>query len=344
MHQVKFSQIGWNILNAKLKTPTGAVWLIYDGGLPKHMLQYAYAQCAKLKSAHHLAIETVELKKTISESQKIWRLWLANGVQRDACIIVMGGGALTDFIGFTAALYKRGIPCIYIPTTLVGMVDAAIGGKTAVNFCGIKNSIGVLAPPKVVVIDLFFLKSLPKNHYHQGWVELCKTALIHSEQLWKTTLRIGQPTPNLIQRIIRCKLLLTSIDPNDTGPRQHLNYGHTIGHALEAWSHQHKKPIAHGAAVCWGILVENEIAVRLKLLSPKHQTQISNALMPYAPKLFRPLPKAESLLKFLRHDKKNAAQHIRMTLIKAPGKPLTGYPVSEKLITDVLKQVCHALR
>lgn len=344
MHKVELPQKGWSALNHTLKTMQGALWLIYDGHLPKSMLAYVYMRCITLKSAHHLAITGAESKKTLSQAQKIWRLWLANGVQRDACVVVMGGGALTDVIGFTAALYKRGISCIYIPTTLVGMVDAAIGGKTAVNFSGLKNGIGVFAPPKLVVIDPVFLKSLPKNHLRQGWVELCKTALIHSEKLWKTTLRIGQPTPELIQRIIRCKLLLTSLDPMDIGPRQHLNYGHTIGHALEAWSHQNKKPIAHGAAVCWGILVENEIAVRLKLLSPKHQLQISNALMPYVPKLSGPLPKPKSLLKFLRHDKKNTAKDIRMTLIKAPGKPLMGQPVSEKLISDVLKQVCHALR
>lgn len=344
MHKVEFSQKAWNILNARLKTPLGAVWLIYDGGLPKHMLHYAYTQCAKLKSAHHLAIEAVELKKTLSESQKIWRQWLTHGVQRDALILVLGGGALTDLIGFTAALYKRGLHCIYIPTTLVGMIDAAIGGKTAVNFSGLKNSIGVWAPPKLVVIDPVFLKSLPKNHYQQGWVELCKTALIHSQRLWNYTQSLGYASPDLMHKIIRCKRLLTQLDPHDTGPRQYLNYGHTIGHALEAWSHKQKHPLAHGAAVCWGIIIENEIAVRLGLLKPRHQKQIYNALIAYAPKLKGPLPKPESLIKYMRHDKKNNFQNIKMTLIKAPGKPLSGVSVSELLIQDVVNQILHASR
>ena len=338
MHPVVYESSGWRYLQKTLLQSNVPLYLIYDAGLPKALISYTLNQCPVLKTAIPLEIPNAEAGKSLMGLKRLWNFWLKHQATRQSQVVVLGGGALTDAVGLAAALYKRGLRCSYIPSTLVGMVDAAIGGKTAINYQGLKNSLGLVVLPETVVIDPFYLSSLSAAQYHDGWIELCKTALVHSSSLWKKTIRCNSPKTELIQAVIQVKQKLCEQDINDQGVRQKLNYGHSLGHALEAWARKQKKAMSHGAAVGWGILLENEIAVRMKIMRADSAKEIAQALKPYLPTFKNLNPKTGDLLKFLKQDKKNQFANIQMTLLKSPGRALVGVRVPEAIIRDVLNE------
>ena len=277
-----------------------------------------------------------ESEKTLETVQKIWDFFFAHGLTRRGVVVAIGGGVLTDLVGFAAATYKRGVDCINVPTTLLAMVDASTGGKTGFNYHGLKNSIGVFAPPIETLIWPGWLQTLPAKEILNGFAEMLKTGLIepsdvrsqHSEGLWEALLRydiermpIEELTP-LIRRCVAVKEAIVAADPKEEGLRKVLNFGHTFGHALEELSLSGEAGLSHGYAVLYGMIAELYLSVT-KLGCEREVLQQLTQIMLHA--YGKPACKCsdrERLIALMKQDKKNErAAEINVTLLRAVGSP-----------------------
>jgi 3-dehydroquinate synthetase len=256
---------------------------------------------SRLASTHELPAG--EQAKTIAEAE---RLWNELRIDRRGTVAALGGGCTTDTAGFVAATYLRGVDWVAIPTTLVGQVDAALGGKTALNLPSGKNLVGAFHWPARVVVDPVALTTLPDAERRAGMAEVVKTGLLSGERIWEL------PDPELVRRCAAYKLSICLQDAKEQGPREVLNLGHTFAHALEAAG-----PVSHGEAVALGLLA----ALRLSELDA---TDVEETLAPRPVRVDR-----ERAWAALQRDKKARDGAIRLVLLEAPGKPRTGVELPE---------------
>ncbi|MBU47004.1 MAG: 3-dehydroquinate synthase [Flavobacteriales bacterium] len=264
-----------------------------------------------------IEIPSGERNKNITTCNIIWEELTNNEFDRDSILINLGGGVIGDIGGFCASTYKRGIDFIHIPTTLLAMADASIGGKLAVDFNNLKNHIGLFSNPKSVIIDPNFLDTLPENQLISGFAEVVKHALISDKNLWKTIKetpfkKLAWEKIITISAELKNRIILN--DPKEKGERKKLNFGHTFGHAIESYYLEKGTPILHGEGVFMGMILETEISI----LSNSDKNEIKNYILanfglPYTP------PKAE-LLKFLKNDKKNKSKKINFSLLNGIGR------------------------
>lgn len=267
-----------------------------------------------------------ESSKTRSTKEMLENKLFERGYGRDSCFIALGGGTVTDLVGFLAATYCRGVPVIYVPTTLLAMVDASIGGKTGVNTEYGKNLIGTFTQPHSVWMDIQTLSSLPAKEWHNGLVETIKHSLIADAALFKnlqcnTDIFFKLAESKLLELIYRSVMIKKNIveqDEKEDGIRQWLNLGHTVGHAIEKLENYQ---ISHGEAVAIGILVEGYLAVEKGVLAVEILNSIENILLYYGLTLktraFMNLEKFKSALKL---DKKAIKQQAKFVLLKSIGQ------------------------
>ncbi|MDE5794988.1 MAG: HAD-IA family hydrolase [Muribaculaceae bacterium] len=272
--------------------------------------------------------------KNIDSLAKVWRMLSENGATRRSTLFCIGGGMVTDLGGFAAATFKRGIDCINVSTTLLGMVDAATGGKTAINLDGLKNEIGVFSMPKDVVIIPETLDTLPEEELLSGYAEMLKTALIADPEMYEALLDIDKYLNDrrlLLPWILRCieiKTGVTTRDPKEKGERKILNFGHTAGHAIESFALMNGAPLAHGIAVAHGLLWEMVLSATSEIHGRKGMFP-SAKLYPFAAMLKEYYPAAgvkctdiDTLISLMRHDKKNSSpDSINFTLLNEVGDP-----------------------
>lgn len=272
---------------------------------------------------YFLVIPDGEEYKNIRVVEKIYKECAKNSLHRDSCIIALGGGVISDMAGFAAATYMRGINLVNIPTSLVGQVDAAIGGKTGINFEA-KNIIGSFYQPKLVLIDINFLKTLPEKEIKNGLAEIIKYAIIKDVKLFRFLEKnrekiISLDKDYLMKIIYKCCLIKAKIiekDEKENNLRVILNYGHTIGHAIEKVSNY---KVQHGEAVASGMIVENRIAKQINLLGEKEEKRIENLIERYG--LVNEINlKKEDILEATKFDKKVASEKIRFVLPMKIGK------------------------
>lgn len=262
-----------------------------------------------------------EDQKIIRNAEHIWQSWLDIGLDRHALLVNVGGGMITDLGGFLAATYKRGIRYINVPTSLLAQVDAAFGGKTGVNLHHIKNAIGAFHQPEAVLFSRNLLNTLPLRELEAGKAEMLKHGLIADKSLWEAMLAVrpGEiPDSALIQQAVQIKAEIAARDPFEMGERKLLNFGHTIGHALESVSLESTSPLLHGEAVVLGMLAEIELAVVLGAFSPKTALTIQANLRRLYPHL-KPEYAFEQWQPFLLNDKKNQGKRILFTLLHEVG-------------------------
>jgi 3-dehydroquinate synthase len=274
---------------------------------------YAVDLARKLH-AELLTIPNGEKTKALETVQNLLDELFKMGCGRDTLLIALGGGVTTDLIGFVASVYMRGLPLILIPTTLLAIVDAAIGGKTAIDTPYGKNLIGTIYYPKAIFADLDMLQTLPEKEWFNGLAEILKMGLIYESAIWEMAKKNGKD-PDLILKAIQGKIAVVEQDPTDQGLRRILNFGHTIGHALETVA-QYTMP--HGEAVALGCVVEAHLSMRLGYLPEKDFEQIQAMYRRFPLKL----PKAYVRPKFFQamgHDKKKALGEIRFVLIDKIG-------------------------
>ena len=299
-----------------------------------------------------LVLRTSEQTKSLETVQVIWDFLFAQEMTRKGLVIAVGGGVLTDLAGFAAATYKRGIDYINIPTTLLSMVDASSGGKTGVNYHGLKNSIGAFYPPVETLIWPGWLKTLPAEQFLSGFAEMLKTGLVkkregEKEALWEALLAYDLDTmpldslAPLIEECVGVKEEIVAADPKESGLRKVLNFGHTFGHALEQiqmvngqWSNG---KWLHGYAVLYGMIAELYLSV-VKLGCPKEPLQQLTQLMLHY--YGRPQCKCsdrEALISLMQQDKKNErAAEINCTLLRSIGQPVINQIISPEDASEAL--------
>lgn len=277
-------------------------------------------------NAISVTIPAGDLNKNIETLSHVWTQLSQRGATRHSLLINLGGGMTTDLGGFAAATFKRGIRYINIPTTLLSMVDASVGGKTGINFNGLKNEIGAFAPASSVLIETEFLKTLDKENFFSGYAEMLKHGLISNTEHWAELLNF--PTDNLdytrlkelVGKSVQIKEDIVEQDPYEQGIRKALNLGHTVGHAFESLSFEEDRPVLHGYAVAWGIVCELYLSsVKTGFPTDKLRQTVQFIKENYGCfsidcKIY------DKLYAYMLHDKKNTAGIINFTLLKDVGE------------------------
>ena len=280
-----------------------------------------------------------ESQKSIETVQKIWDFFFEQGLTRKGLVVAIGGGILTDLVGFAAATYKRGVDYVNIPTTLLAMIDASTGGKTGINYHGLKNSIGVFAPPVETLIYPGWLKTLPAKEFLSGFGEMLKTGLLNTK-LWPQLLQYDLDAMEtdalvpLIEQSIAVKERIVAADPKEEGLRKALNFGHTFGHALEELS---IGEMPHGYAVVYGLIAELYLSVTKLGCSKAPLQQLTQIMLHYYGKPQCKCSDRERLLNLMRQDKKNEhAGEINCTLIRQIGSPQINHVITTDEANEAL--------
>ena len=306
------------------------VFLLLDENAEKLCLQY-FNTIELLESNNKIVIPSGEQHKTIETVQYIWSKLVENHADRKSLLINIGGGMVTDIGGFAASCYQRGIDFINVPTTLLGMIDAAVGGKTGIDFQGLKNQIGLFSQPLAVVVLFDFLNTLPQRELLSGLAEIIKYGFIVDKYFLEAKLPVN---PAFVEKAIAVKDGITRSDTTEQGLRKILNFGHTIGHALETYLIDNQKEIRHGEGVAMGIVSALYLSEKYCGLDP----EITRFYKDLYAKTFNRFDlngiPAETLMEIMRHDKKNESGDIRFVLIEDYGKPVYDVVVKPKDIVD----------
>lgn len=287
-----------------------------------------------------IVISAGESSKSIDVCTWLWKKLTEEQVGRADVLINLGGGVVSDIGGFVAATYLRGIRFVNIPTSLMAMADAALGGKTGLDLDHIKNRVGIVVFPECTVCFPGFLDTLTEYEWKSGAAEVFKHALIADAGLWNL-LALEGCTPGFLEkqllRIQQVKLNVVGQDPYETGKRKILNFGHTLGHAFESESFMRKEhSLSHGQAVVMGMIAEAMIAFHLQLLSKEQRDEIKVVLENYFGKQQFDLFSVPEVMKWLRYDKKNLNGSLKLSLLKGIGDCTWNVEVSETMIRDVL--------
>ena len=319
-----------NLISSHTKT-----YLLLDENTEKYCLDVL--QDIDFQNVVKIVIPSGEQHKNIETVQYIWSQLIENQADRKSLLINVGGGMLTDIGGFAASCYQRGIDFVNIPTTLLGMIDASIGGKTGIDFKGLKNQIGVFSQPLAVVVLFEFLESLPKRELLSGLAEIIKYGFIVDKSFLEAKVQdnpVNLVNPVLIKNAVDVKNEITCHDTTEQGRRKILNFGHTVGHALETYLIDNQGEIRHGEGVAMGIVsalylsekycgLNHDITLNYKDLYAKTFNRFNLNDIP-----------VDTLLEIMRHDKKNEGGDIRFVLIEDYGKPVYDVVVKAEDIKD----------
>lgn len=281
-----------------------------------------------LKGAQVITIGATDTHKTLDSLAHVWEALGEGGATRHSLLINLGGGMVTDLGGFAASTFKRGINYINIPTTLLSMVDASVGGKTGINFRGLKNEIGVFNNAATVILDTQFLKTLDAENILSGYAEMLKHGLIDSEAHWAELVNFSlgniesiETLGNLskiLEKSVAVKQRIVTEDPTEQGIRKALNLGHTAGHAFESFALKHQ-PILHGYAVAYGLVCELYLSCIKTGFPTDKMHQTVNFIHEHYGKMAITCDDYPQLMELMTHDKKNVAGIINFTLLGGIG-------------------------
>lgn len=289
-----------------------------------------------------ICISAEDMHKNLETLAYVWKELGDRGATRHSLVINLGGGMVTDLGGFAASTFKRGIKYINIPTTLLAMVDASVGGKTGINFNGLKNEIGVFSPAESVLIDTNFLKSLDMQNILSGYAEMLKHGLISTTGHWAELLKFDfkdidyKHLQALVAKSVQIKEDIVEQDPYEKNIRKSLNLGHTVGHAFESLALATNRPVLHGYAVAWGIVCELYFS-HLKVGFPKDKLRQTIGFVKEHYGVFAfDCKQYDRLYEFMTHDKKNSAGNINFTLLSDIGGIKINQSASKEEIMDML--------
>ena len=277
-----------------------------------------------LKHMQIITIPASDSHKDIESLMMVWKGLQEGGASRHSCMINLGGGMVTDLGGFAASTFKRGINFINIPTTLLAMVDASVGGKTGINFGGLKNEVGVFNDSKYVILDTEFLKTQDAENICSGYAEMLKHGLISTEAMWEELVSFDLANPDLkqLQRMVgdsvKVKERIVELDPHEKGIRKALNLGHTFGHAFESWALK-RKPILHGYAVAFGLIPELYLSVAKTGFPTDKMRQTVTFIKENYGTLNITCDDYDELIELMHHDKKNQNGIINFTMMGGIG-------------------------
>ncbi|PLW94966.1 MAG: 3-dehydroquinate synthase [Marinilabiliales bacterium] len=315
--------------------------MLVDENVEKHCLPVFRAHLPDVKIDHVITIKSGERGKNLEQSIHIWDELTRLQVDRDALFLNLGGGVVTDIGGFTASTYKRGIPFINFPTTLLGMADAAIGGKTGIDYGAYKNQVGLFVDPVSVIIDPIFLNTLEDHQWQSGFAEVMKYGLIMDRDLW--SILSGQDYHQLedwdkiITKAARDKIDIVHHDALEKGMRKNLNFGHTIGHAIESYYLMHDKPITHGQAIAAGMICETWISSKIFDIECTQTDEIVEMIDLNFEKFDISEATIPELLDLMRQDKKVREGQLKFSLIRKIGKATHDIEVNMDMVVDSIK-------
>lgn len=336
--------------------PKGQLFVLTDSHTAEYCLPILADSIGQI-SYHLLTIEAGEQSKNLASVQAVWDFMFKHRATREAVLINLGGGMITDLGGFAAATYMRGIRFVNIPTTLLAMVDASSGGKTGIDYQGIKNVIGTFTPPEATLIHPDFLRTLPATELLSGFAEMLKHALIASPKEWIKLLQLAQEelpqeqfvealsSTSALQASIQIKENVVSQDPHEVGLRKILNFGHTVGHAIESTMLHHTTPhytmlhhTSHGYCVLWGMVAEVYLSVVHTGCPREVLQQLTQIMLQWYGRLQCDCKQRDQLIQRMYQDKKNNAnQTPNFTLLRNIGEPIINQHLTEADINEALE-------
>lgn len=294
-----------------------------------------------IRQAHPVVIMAGDTHKDLEALSHVWSELGQHGGTRHSLLINLGGGMVTDLGGFAASTFKRGIQFINIPTTLLSMVDASVGGKTGINFNGLKNEIGVFNNAQCVILDTEFLKTMDRENLCSGYAEMIKHGLIYDPVMWSQLMDFDIWTPDfkLLQDMVKASVGVKEVfvlrDPLEKGMRKALNFGHTFGHAFESFAMRHK-PILHGYAVAYGMVCELYLSAKKTGFPTQQLHQTVHYIKDHYGKMGITCDDYPELLELMTHDKKNIAGIINFTLLSGFGQIKINQKATQEEIYEAL--------
>ena len=310
-------------LNNNLKTNNySKIFIIVD----ENTLEHCYPSfCSKIETdieIEIIQIDSGEQNKNIHTCLGVWNALAEINADRKCLIINLGGGVVTDLGGFIASTYKRGVEFINVPTSLLAMVDASVGGKTGVDLGSLKNQIGVINNPCMVLVDPFFLQTLPQNEMRSGLAEMLKHGLIHDMDYWEKLNNLHKLSSDdlgkLIYQSVLIKDSIVNIDPTEQNIRKTLNFGHTIGHAIESYflENSNKKKLLHGEAIAMGMILASYISTKKTNFSINTCNEIKHNILNLFDRIVVDKNDISNIIELMKYDKKNAFGKINFVLLK----------------------------
>ena len=313
-----------------------SIFVLVDENTEKHCLTRFLVQ-TELNPTSVLVMQAGEENKHLSTCEKLWNQLSSLGADRNSALINLGGGVVTDLGGFVACTFKRGIDFYNIPTTLLSMVDASVGGKTGIDLGALKNQIGIIQEPQQVVIDSQWLSTLPLEEVRSGFAEMLKHGLIADANYWGKLKGLMDLTPEVLSPFIKSSVAVKSKvvkeDPYEKGLRKILNFGHTLGHAIESYFlvTPSKQRLLHGEAIAIGMVLEAYLSIECCGLSSKETKEIKIVFQQFYPQVEIKKEDVDAILALLRHDKKNKAGRINFVLLTKIGIPAIDVQVPQDL-------------
>ncbi|MFN4764089.1 3-dehydroquinate synthase [Gillisia sp. Q332] len=325
-----------------------AVFILVDTNTHNHCLPAFLEKLETSKTIEVIEMDAGEEFKNIETCTGIWNALSELGADRKGLMINLGGGVVTDLGGFVAGTFKRGIEFINVPTSLLSMVDASVGGKTGVDLGSLKNQVGVITQPQMVLIDPEYLSSLPANEMRSGLAEILKHGLIADKQYWEKATDLQKLTledlEELIAESIEIKTRIVEQDPTEQNIRKTLNFGHTLGHAIESYylSHPEKEKLLHGEAIAIGMIMALYISTKISNFPEPQLKEITKKILEVFQKVKITKKDFEKIIELLKFDKKNTHGRINFVLLKEIGSPVIDRTVPNNLILEALEYYKNA--
>lgn len=338
-YPIHFNEKAYEALNLHLKeNKYSNLFIIVDSNTNEFCLPQFLPYLETDLTIEIIEFEAGEENKNIETCVQIWNVLTELGADRKSLVINLGGGVVTDLGGFVASTFKRGVDFIHIPTTLLSMVDASVGGKNGVDLGNLKNQIGVINVPTMVLIDTHYLETVPQNEMRSGLAEMLKHGLIYDKEYWEQFLDLKAVDfadfDELIYRSVVIKNEIVTQDPTEKNIRKSLNFGHTLGHAIESYflENQNKTTLLHGEAIAAGMILESYISLHKKLINEEEFLQIKTTIKSIFDDIVFSDNDLAPILELLIHDKKNEYGTIQFALIQGIGKIKIDQSVENELI------------
>lgn len=338
-YAVHFNEVAYEALNTHLaKGNYSIIFILVDENTHESCLPQFMAEIQGDYTFEIIEIASGETNKTIETCVGVWEALSELGADRKSLLINLGGGVLTDLGGFVASTFKRGIHFINVPTTLLAMVDASVGGKTGVDLGALKNQVGVINQPEMVMVVPDFLHTLEERQITSGFAEMLKHGLIKDKSYWES-LQKAKSTETLKQHIFASIAIKNEVvlqDPTEQGLRKILNYGHTLGHAVESYflEAEDKAALLHGEAIAIGMILEGYLSHKLTGLSKTELDAIKTTFLSHYPKIVFTEKDVNAIARLMKYDKKNAHGKINFVLLKCIGEAQIDLIVPPDLIAE----------
>ncbi|WP_029489689.1 3-dehydroquinate synthase [Aquimarina agarivorans] len=336
---VYFNEEAYQQLNNYLaNTNHSSMFVLVDTNTHENCLARFMGNLAIDLPIEIIEIEAGEINKNIETCSGVWNALSELGADRKSLLINLGGGVVTDLGGFIACTFKRGISYINIPTTLLAMVDASVGGKTGVDLGNLKNMVGVISESEMVLVDTAYLKTLSGNELRSGFAEMLKHGLIKDANYWRRLSKIEALTTTDLDTLIHESVIIKNdivlVDPTEQNIRKYLNFGHTLGHAIESYflTHPEKQTLLHGEAIAIGMITEAFLAKEILGLSETDLLEVATVFMNIYPKVSIEKEDYQAIIDLLIFDKKNVGGKVLFVLLNKIGEAKFNCEVPENLL------------